>query len=86
MEPSQIRETGVFDGLPIEEMKQELRSGLAAVDPNHGIMIALLWLKSVLEEAFSVVALPRWRNPAVIGHDTGTDATQTVWMVPSSSH
>jgi len=42
----------------------------------------LLWFHSSIEEVLAVAALPGWRNPAVIGPDTTTDASQTVWLVP----
>jgi hypothetical protein len=31
---------------------------------------------------FAAVVLPGWRHPALIGPDTSTDASQTVWLVP----
>lgn len=83
---SQIRETAVFGGLPIEERQQELRCGMAIVDLSQNAVVGILWFATGMEEVFSVVVLPGWRNPAVIGPDTGTDATQTVWMVPGGSH
>jgi uncharacterized protein (TIGR03032 family) len=82
---SQIRETAVFGGLPLQDQQQELRCGLAVVDLSNGAVVALLWFQTGLEEVFSVVVLPGWRNPAVIGPDNRTDATQTVWMVPPST-
>jgi uncharacterized protein (TIGR03032 family) len=82
---SQIRETAVFGGLPLQEKQQELRCGLAIVDLTTGETTGLLWFQTGLEEVFSVVVLPGWHNPAVIGPDTCTDVNQTIWMVPPNA-
>ena len=79
---SQIRETAVFGGLPISERQQELKCGLAVVNLSNGSVDGLLWFKTGIQEAFAVAVLPGWRNPAVIGPDTSTDSSQTVWLVP----
>lgn len=82
---SQIRESAVFGGLAIEERDQDLRCGLAVVNLSSGALDGLLWFHTGLEEVFAVAVLPGWRNPAVIGPDTSTDASQTVWIVPPVS-
>jgi uncharacterized protein (TIGR03032 family) len=82
---SQIRETAVFGGLPLQESQQELRCGLAIVDLSSAAVRALLWFHSGVQEVFSVCVLPGWRNPVLIGPDSRTDASQTVWLVPQSS-
>jgi uncharacterized protein (TIGR03032 family) len=79
---SQIRETAVFGGLAIGERQQELKCGLAVVNLSSGAVDGLLWFHSGIGEVFAVAVLPGWRNPAVIGPDTNTDASQTVWLVP----
>jgi uncharacterized protein (TIGR03032 family) len=79
---SQIRETAVFGGLAIGERQQELKCGLAVVNLSSGSVDGLLWFHSGIEEVFAVAVLPGWRNPAVIGPDTHTDAAQTIWLVP----
>jgi uncharacterized protein (TIGR03032 family) len=79
---SQVRETAIFGGLPLENTGQELRCGLAVVNLSGGAVEGLLWLHSVIEEVFAVSVLPGWRNPAVIGPDANTDASQIVWLVP----
>ena len=79
---SQIRETAVFGGLPISERQQELKCGLAVVNLRNGSVEGLLWFNTGIQEAFAVAVLPGWRNPAVIGPDTSTDSSQTVWLVP----
>lgn len=82
---SQIRETSVFGGLPLQKSSQELRCGLGVVNLSSGAVDGLLWFHSGIEEVFSVAVLPGWRNPALIGPDTRTDDSQTVWLVPPST-
>jgi uncharacterized protein (TIGR03032 family) len=79
---SQIREKAIFGGLAIGERQQEPKCGLAFVNLSSGSVDGLLWFHSGIEEVFAVAVLPGWRNPVVIGHDTTTDASQTVWLVP----
>ena len=81
---SQIRETAVFGGLAIGERHQELKCGLAVVNLSSGSVDGLLWFQSGIEEVFAVAVLPGWRNPTVIGPDTTTDASQTVWLAPEA--
>jgi hypothetical protein len=83
---SQIRETALFGGLPLQETGQELRCGLALVDLSNGELAGLFWFHSGVEEVFAVAVLPGYGNPGVIGPDTSTDESQTVWMVPSQQH
>jgi uncharacterized protein (TIGR03032 family) len=79
---SQIRETAVFGGLPLQEEGRELRCGLAIVNLTTGKIESLFWFHSGVEEIFSVCVLPGYTNPVVIGPDTRTDDTPTIWMVP----
>lgn len=79
---SQIRETDVFGGLPLQGTGQELRCGLAVVNLSSGAIDGFLWFNSGIEEVFAVSALPGWRNPALIGPDISTDDSQAVWLVP----
>ena len=82
---SQIRETTVFGGLPLQSTDQELRCGLAVVNLSSGSLDGLLWFNNGIEEVFAIAVLPGWRNPALIGPDSSTDANQTVWLVPPQS-
>jgi uncharacterized protein (TIGR03032 family) len=82
---SQIRETTIFGGLPLEKSGQELRCGLAVVNLRNGALTSLLWFHSGIEEVFAITVLPGWRNPALIGPDTRTDDNQTIWLVPPQS-
>jgi uncharacterized protein (TIGR03032 family) len=80
---SQIRETAVFGGLPLDERRNQLRCGLAIVNLATSQLVATFWFNSGVEEVFAVSVLPGYRNPALIGPDTDLDGTQSVWMVPS---
>jgi uncharacterized protein (TIGR03032 family) len=83
---SQIRETAVFGGLPLQSSGQELRCGLAVVNLSSGTMDGLLWFHSGIEEVFAIAVMPGWHNPALIGPDTRTDDSQAVWLVPPMAH
>ncbi len=82
---SQIRETAVFGGLPLQDSQPDLLCGLAIVELTTGAIRDLLWFHSVLGEVFAVCVLPGWRNPVLVGPDILTDDTQAVWLVPPMS-
>lgn len=79
---SQIRETAVFGGLPLQDSDQQLRCGLAVVNLATAAVEAMFWFHSGVEEIFAVTVLPGWRNPVLIGPDRDLDSNQTVWLVP----
>jgi uncharacterized protein (TIGR03032 family) len=79
---SQIRETTVFGGLPLQDSQPDLLCGLAIVDLTSGSVRELLWFHSGLEKVFAVCVLPGRLNPVLVGPDTSTDNSQTVWLVP----
>jgi uncharacterized protein (TIGR03032 family) len=79
---SQIRESAIFGGSPIQETSQELRCGVAMVDLSTGVIEGMFWFRSGVEEVFAVTVLPGYRDPVVIGPDTQTDHTKTIWIVP----
>jgi uncharacterized protein (TIGR03032 family) len=79
---SQIRETAVFGGLPIQEKDTELKCGLAVVNLATSAVEAMFWFHSGVEEVFAVTVLPGWKNPVLIGPDRDLDSSQTVWLVP----
>jgi uncharacterized protein (TIGR03032 family) len=81
---SRIRESAIFGGLPLQTTGQELRCGLAIIHLETGVLKGWVWFQSGIEEVFAVTVLPGWRNPALIGPDTRTDHSQTVWLVPSA--
>lgn len=81
---SQVRESSVFGGLPLQQGNNTLRCGLAIVDLSSGQLVETFWFQSGVEEIFSVSVLPGYCNPVLIGPDTHTDDTQTVWVVPGA--
>jgi hypothetical protein len=83
---STIRETAVFGGLPLQGRHEELRCGLAIVDLSQGQLLGSFWFQSGVEEIFAVTVLPGYGNPVLIGPDTHTDHSQTVWLVPPVAH
>ena len=50
---SQIRETAVFGGLPLQDNQQELFCALSMVDLAKGTLRALVWLQRGLEKVFA---------------------------------
>jgi uncharacterized protein (TIGR03032 family) len=83
---SRIRETAVFGGLPLQDRNEQLRCGLAIVDLSQGQLLGNFWFQSGVEEIFAVTVLPGYTNPVLIGPDTHTDHSQTVWLVPPVAH
>ena len=79
---SQIRETAVFGGLPIEERHTDRKCGIAIVHLREREVVAWLWFNSGVQEIFSVSLLPGWSNPLVIGPNTDLDEQKTIWLVP----
>lgn len=84
---SRIRESAVFGGLPLQERQGDLRCGVALVDLELGKVQGHCWFNSGVEEIFSVLALPSFRNPKVIGASAKVneldEASQTIWFVPN---
>jgi uncharacterized protein (TIGR03032 family) len=80
---SQMRETAVFGGLPLEARREELRCGVSIVNLATGAVEGAFWFNSGVEEVFAVLVLPGYRNPALIGPDTEVDNVPSVWMVPA---
>ena len=79
---SQIRETAVFGGLPLQDSQQDLLCGLAIVELSTGAVSEMLWFHTGLEEVFAVCVLPGWLNPVLVGPDTSKDDAQAVWLAP----
>lgn len=83
---SRIRESAVFGGLPLQERQKELKCGVALVDLQRGEVLGYCWFDSGVEEIFSVLALPSFRNPKIIGPSAKADelneASQTIWLAP----
>jgi len=79
---SQMRETAVFGGLPLEARREELRCGVSIINLATGAVEGAFWFNSGVEEVFAVTVLPGYHNPAMIGPDTEVDDVPSVWMVP----
>jgi uncharacterized protein (TIGR03032 family) len=82
---SQIRETAVFSGLPLQDNPEPLKCGLGIVNLGTRQLVGTFWFDSGIEEVFAVTVLPGYRNPVLIGPDTELDGTQTVWRVPPAA-
>jgi hypothetical protein len=80
---SRVRETAVFGGLPLDDRRDELRCGVAAVDCQSGQVVATLFFTSGVEEIFDVRVVPGYRNPVVSGPYPDVDETETIWLVPA---
>ena len=83
---SRIRESAVFGGLPIQEKYGELRCGVALINIKSGQIEGYCWFKSGIEELFSILFLPGFRNSIVIGANAKVDeldeGSQSIWIVP----
>ena len=79
---SRIRESSVFGGLPLQDKADQLKCGLAVVDLADGTLRGLFWFHSGVEEVYDLAVLPGWRNPVVVGPDSRTDGSPSVWLVP----
>ncbi len=79
---SQIRESAIFGGLPVEEKNEKLRCGVAVIDLKTGGVIGTLTFQTGVEEVFAVTVLPGWRNPVILGPNHYLDRRQTIWVVP----
>lgn len=83
---SQMRETAVFGGLPLEERRAELCCGVAVVNLATGQEVSRFWFNSGVEEVFAISVIPGYLNPAIVGPDNELDDFPSVWMVPAQAH
>lgn len=69
---SKIRPTSAMDGVPIAQLRDELKCGVAVLDLRSGRTVALLEFQSAVDEIFDVQLLPSVRFPEVVGfqHET----------------
>jgi len=79
---SRIRETAVFGGVPIAEMRDELRCGIGVVDLRSGRTVATLIFTEGMEEIFAVQALSGVCCPALRGPHLPQDGHAPIWVVP----
>jgi uncharacterized protein (TIGR03032 family) len=80
---SQVRETAVFDGLPITRKNQERRSGVWVVDIESGETVALLRFSGQVQEVFSVCVLPGIRFPALL--DSSDPLVGSSFVLPDAA-
>src|SRR5688572_21735060 len=80
---SKIRATSAMDGVPLAERRDQLRSGVHAIDLRDGRVVATLDFRTAVEEVFDVQCLPGPRFPEVIGFHK--DAVQHTFVVPAAS-
>jgi uncharacterized protein (TIGR03032 family) len=81
---SRIRETAIFGGLPLQSQYEHLRCGVGIINLMTQEWVGSFWFNNGVEEVFAITGLPGYRNPILMGPDTGLDANQTIWMVPPS--
>jgi uncharacterized protein (TIGR03032 family) len=81
---SRIRETAIFGGLPLDDRRDSLRCGVAAVNRHSGEIVATLFFTTGVEEIFDVRVLPGYRHPVLSGPYPDIDETETIWLVPGS--
>lgn len=79
---SQIRESAVFGGLPLQARPEPLRCGIALVDLRQRRLAGWLWFSSGVEEIFATAFLPGWCHPVIVGPNTEIDQHKTIWLVP----
>ena len=80
---SRIRETAIFGGVPIADMRDELKCGVGVVDLDSGCAVAALQFHSGVEEIFDVQVLTGIRSPVLSGPLPEDDNAQSIWVVPS---
>lgn len=78
---SQIRETAVFGGLPLEEERDPLRCGVAVIDLRSGKAVAYLEFEIGIDEVFDVQILPGVKTLSLTGPYPHLDGRPDVWMV-----
>ena len=77
---SQMRETNVFGGLPIEGMYPALKCGIAIVDITSGQLVGMIEFTKGIEELFEVRILPKVLVPHIIGFEA--DTIQGLFSLP----
>jgi uncharacterized protein (TIGR03032 family) len=66
---SQVRESGVFSGIPLTERLSERTCGVWVVDVSTGRTVAFLRFEDAVQEIFAVQVLPQARFPDLIPDD-----------------
>lgn len=85
---SQIRESHLFGGLPIEDCSGQLRCGVALVDLASGRQTGLLECTAGATELFDLRFLPGMHRPNIIGRERPearqavTEPRSSWWLIP----
>jgi uncharacterized protein (TIGR03032 family) len=66
---SQVRESAVFNGLPLTERNEPRQCGVWVVDIRNGQTVAFLRFEGSVQEIFSVQTIPGMRYPEVLEND-----------------
>ena len=61
-----------MDGVPLAQLREQLKCGVAVVDLRGGQVAAFLEFQTAVEEIFDVQLLPGLRFPEVIGFQQET--------------
>lgn len=77
---SKIRETSVFNGVPIAEHRERLQCGIQVIDVRNGQIVASLAFDSGVDEIFDVKVLPGIRCPKLSGPLPDVDGGEHVWL------
>ncbi len=72
---SQVRETQIFDGLPLSERVTEKQCGVWVLDVRTGAVVGFLRFEGRVQEIFDVQALPGIRYPEIAEPDSDLIAT-----------
>jgi uncharacterized protein (TIGR03032 family) len=81
---SQVRETGVFSGIPIAERPFEERScGVWVLDVRTGLTVAFVKFEDAVREVFAVQVLPGCRFPELL--DDSNPKTADSFVLPDES-
>src|SRR4051812_18921398 len=62
-----IRPTSAMDGVPLAAHRDELKSGVAAIDLESGTLVGTVEFQTAVEETFDVQILSGIRFPEVVG-------------------
>ncbi|MBP0034402.1 MAG: DUF4915 domain-containing protein, partial [Roseofilum sp. Belize BBD 4] len=80
---SQVRETGVFSGIPITEAKGDRICGVWVVNIQTGETLAFLRFEDAVQEIFAVRVLPGIRFPEII--DFNEELLATSYVLPDEA-
>jgi uncharacterized protein (TIGR03032 family) len=80
---SQVRESGVFSGIPLTERLSERTCGVWVVDLTTGRTVAFLKFEDAVQEIFAVQVLPQARFPDLI-HDDPTILSES-FVLPDTA-